>query len=285
MTSSITYKLVPTGGAISLTINASGTAMTFSRAVSGVSGIGAYTQLYSGAPIPLYIDAGDLLPAPLVSGATYVYKLVDANGTTQTSGINPYAQLNIEQEPLLALMIRLLQAAFNNLVPPAGVTPCQVLQCMPLAGIPPMPFVTVNLDLFQQGEIPIGQNVQNYDNQNSTWTITGFAKRIFRISVLATNTADRDYYRDATVAMLESIINSVFLPLGLDIRHSYQAASGQVAKSTEQMNPGFYYCDVMLTVEGTFNISIVTTYGQISVITFDAYTPDGEDSISVVVPP
>ena len=281
--SSVSISGIPTGGGFSLGIVSSGAAMVLSRAVSGVSGLSSFSQIYSGTPIPLFIDVGDGLPAPLASGSYYVYQLQDGNGTYQTPAVQPALQLNIEQEPLLALLIRLLQAGFNNLVPPAGVSACQVLQAMPIAGLPAMPFVVVNLDLFQQAEIPIGQNVPQFDPSGS-WTISGFAKRIFRVSVLASNTADRDYYRDATVAILESIIQSVFLPIGLDVRHRYQAASGQVTENKTMMNPGFYYCDVMLEVEGTYNISITSTFGVINTITLTGTTPDGEAVIQTQVP-
>jgi hypothetical protein len=277
--SSIKSLLVPTGGAISFSIVSSGTT-TFSRAVSGVGGLGSFTQLYSGGPIQTYVDTGDMLPAPLDPTQLYVYQMVDANGTLTTPPIQPYVALNLQQEPLLALLIRLLQAGVTNLITPTGVQPCQVLQAMPLVGFPPMPFMVVNMDLMQQAEIPIGQSAEAVD-MNGNWTMTGFARRVFRISVLAQNTTDRDFYRDASIGIFESIIKSVLTPLGLDVRHRYQAAAGQVANDNMGQSPGFYYADVMCTFEGTFNILITPQYGLMNTITFTGtQASDGKTVIS-----
>ena len=277
--SSIKSLLVPTGGAISLQIASSGTT-TLSRTTSGSTGLGAWTQLYSGPPLQSYIDTGDMLPAPLDVDTAYVYKMVDANGTITTPAITPYVALNIQQEPLLSLLIRLIQAGVSNLIVPAGVSPCQVLQAMPIVGFPPMPFVVCNLDLMQQAETPIGQTSEVVD-YDGNWVMTGMARRVFRISVLATNTADRDFYRDAVIGIFQSIIKSVFAPLGLDVRHRYQAASGQMADDPNGMSPGFYYCDVLCTFEGTFNILITPEYGLMNNITFTGTSEQsGENIIS-----
>jgi len=276
--SSLKTTLIPTGGAVSLSISASG-ATTLSRAVSGVSGLGAFTQLYSGPAIQYYLDVGDLLPAPLVATDQYVYQLTDTSGTLTSSPITPACFLNLQIEPLLSILIRLLQAGINNLVPPTGINKAQVIQAMPLGGLQPMPFIVCNLDLKQMSDIPIGQTAEQVD-KDGNWTMTGFARYIFRTSILATNSLDRDFYRDAVVGIFLSIIKSVFSPLGLDIRHNYQASSGQVANDTDAKAPGFYYCDVLTTFEGTFNTLITPSYGLMNTITFTGYSET--DNVPVI---
>lgn len=285
-------QVIPTGGAVMLTLTtAISGSISLQRAVSGSSGLGPWTTLYSGAPyanvlqpdgLPFetpYIDTGDQLPSPLIPSSLYVYSLTDANGSVQTPPIQPAVQLNLQPEPLTPILMRLLQAGINSLTPPAfniggGKIP-QVLYDMPLAGFPPMPFITVNLDLLQQEEIPIGQNVSNPNNQD-VWTLTGFAKFIYRISVLSNNSQERDFYRDAVIGIFNVILGSVLAPLGKNIRHRYQAACGQVVKDSTLQIPGFYYADVMLEFEGTWNITVTSTYGLIETIYFTGTTPDGE---------
>jgi hypothetical protein len=281
--SSILGQSVPTGGAITLSISASGSGMVLSRAVSGVGGLGPFTTLYSGSPVAAYIDAGDYLPAPLSSGSLYVYQLQDANGTTQSAAYQPSPQLNVEIEPWLYLMIRLFQAGISNLTPPNGVNSnVQVLQQMPIVGIPPMPFVTINQDLIQQQEVPVGQSISQPD-YTGTWAVTEQAKRVFRITVMATNTADRDYYRDACIGIFISLIASVFNNLGDNVTHRWQASSYQMADDPNGMSPGFYGADILCEVKGTFNIAITQNYGIMETITFVGTTPDGVHAINTSV--
>lgn len=300
---SLIAQVIPTGGAVALTLTtATSGVITLSRATSGFpagSGLSAFSTLYSGAPFanelmpdgkPFatpYFDTGDLLPAPLNPSQLYVYQLIDVNGSVQTPPILPAVELTIQPDPLTQILIRLLQAGINSLAPSSfnisgGKIP-QVLYDMPLAGFPPMPFVTVNLDLLQQEQIPIGQSVQK-TNSAGNWVITGFAKFAYRISVLANSSPERDFYRDAVVAIFRSILASVFQPLGRDITHRYQIANGQVVKEKQLEMPGFYYADVMLEFSGTFNTLITINYGIINTIIFTGTTPDGTE-IQVQVPP
>lgn len=276
---------VPTGGAIrlSMTTVSSGSTVTLSRAVSGVSGVGPYTPLYGpGVPIPAYVDAGDALPSPLVSGSIYVYQLTDGTSTVTTGGIQPAPAMSIQQEPLTSLVISLLQAGINNLIPPSGISsPIKVLQAMPIAALPPLPFVVINPDLIEQSEIPIGQDVERY-GRSAQWTKTAFARRMFRISIFAANAVDREWYRDATIAIWEALTGSVFTFIGVDVRHKWIANSGQVAGDKGGQTPGFYYADVMVEIEGTFNITILPTYGRIETITTTASVGGGAAVVATV---
>ena len=83
---------IPTGGAIRLDLPdyvtpGSGVgSITIARSVSGT---GTWTTLYSGAPVSVYLDVGDLLPSPLVSGTAYLYQVTDGIGSGITPAITP----------------------------------------------------------------------------------------------------------------------------------------------------------------------------------------------------
>jgi hypothetical protein len=266
----ITAYGIQTGGVIAMSISgAVSGAATLERAVSGQ----AFSTIYSGAPISFYIDIGDGLPSPLSSGSAYVYRYTDATGSGLSSYITPSSVLVQQQEPLTQILIRLLQGAFANLTPPAGVRPVQVMQQMPLGGNIPMPFMVINLDLIQQSAVPIGQSVAPLSalvtggGTGSGYTLTGFAKRTFRISVLSDNGIERDFYRDNLIGVLEAIYAPILQPLGLDVSHKWMASSGQIAKDIQGKAPGFYFADVLLDFEGTLNVVVTPVYGTIAQIT------------------
>lgn len=268
----ITPTLIPTGGAYTLAIQASGT-MTLSRAVSGATM--TFAPLYQGPSISIFIDVGDELPAPLDPTQLYVYQLTDTVGTVTTAALSPATTIAFEPDPLISIVVRLLQAGINSTVPPTGIKAVQVLRAMPLSGLPPMPFITINQDLVQQTQIPIGQDVKPVFDDGSQ-ILTGFNTISYRFSILATNAETRDFYRDVTIALLETIIAPALAPIGRDITHRYQAASGTVAADGKGMTPGFYYSDVIWEFGGTFNVIINPGYLVIQGITVTANI--GEDS-------
>lgn len=276
---SVTPQVIPTGGAISLSISgAVSGAATLSRAVSG----GSFTQIYSGGITPFYLDVGDGLPAPLDQTKFYQYQYTDGGGTTTTAFIQPVATLNINREPFTAILIRLLQAGVSALTIPNGIKAAQVMHAMPLMGLPPLPFVVVNLDLMQQDAIPIGQSLPLVDSDTQQ-TITGFVSRTYRISVLAENSQTRDFYRDNIAGMLNVIYGPVLQPLGVDVTHRFQITSGQVADDRKAQMPGFYYADIMLDFIGTLDVvmSASSLYGLIERIDFTA-SDDGNDTFVTV---
>lgn len=280
---SIIAKPIPTGGASSLTIKDVSGAMILARAVSGASGVGTFTPIYSGVATPAYIDVGDGMNAPLDPSTIYVYSITDLHGSSISNGVRPTSTLNPEIEPLTEMLIRLLQGAFNSSTPPSGMPALQVLQAMPLGGLPPMPFLTVNLDLIQQEEIPIGQGFPKTAEDGSQ-VITEQALYTWRISVLASSSGVRDYYRSVVTAVLKSIIFSVLMPIGLNVEDRYQITSGQVADANAGMDPGFYYAEALLTIKGTLNISITPDdLGIIEKIIFTGFN-DGRPVVSVTVP-
>lgn len=282
---------VPTGGAIGIEFSTapSGT-ISLARAVSG----GAFSTLYSGAPLAsggvnqFFLDYGDGLPAPLASGTTYVYQLADVGGTVFSAGIQTNGAFALLSDSVTQTLVRLLQAAVANNVPPAGVQPARVIQAMPLTGLPPMPCVVVTPELLQQAEQKVGQDVEQPDATN-TWTMSEFALRLYRVSIISTSAVERDYYRNLVIAAFKISLAYVFGPIGENVTHTYQAASYQVVDPHAGQTPGFYGCDVMLELTGTFNLAITTDYGIIATITAEA--SGGIDGgaggavVSVRVPP
>jgi hypothetical protein len=282
---------IPTGGAVSLLFNTgvSGT-IALARATSGVGGISAYTTLYSGATLTesgknqFFLDYGDGLPSPLVSGTTYVYQLTDTDSSTvQTGGVLTPSAFNLESDGITQILIRLLQAAVTNNVPPEGVKPARITQAMPLNGIVPLPMIVITPELLQQGDQKIGEDVELPD-KNNIWTMSEFAEFLYRVSVLATTAVERDYYRDLMIAAFKIAQAYVFQFLGDNITHTYQAASYQVSDLPNNKLPGFYGCDVMLSMIGTFNLAIFTSYGLIETITATVSgTPYGTGGVSGII--
>jgi hypothetical protein len=281
MTLTITPSVVPTGGAIILDFMldsrlSAESPMTLSRAVSTDGVLSAFTQLYTGNAVALFIDVGDGLPKPLGAGTAYVYEVTDASGSTvRTDPVLPTGAILIEPDGMTALLIRLLQAGVTNMTLLPGIAPANVSNAMPITGFPILPFVVVNLDLIQQENVPIGQNTEQPDG-NNVWTVASYAKRIWRVSVLARTAAERDFYRDGLIAIFQSLLGSVFSALGSNMSHRFQAASGQTSDEYQGKSPGFYFADIMMEVLGVFNTSIETSFGLIETIITNAGLPDGQ---------
>lgn len=284
---SIQLSVIPTGGAVLLLLpgylDPSVPTMTLSRAVSGVSGLGTFTQIYSGSPLPVWVDAGDMLPAPLSPTTQYVYQITDASGTSQAGPITPSGGILTKPDQLTELFIRLLQAGVSNLPLPQGINPVQVVTAMPQGGWQALPFIIVNLDLLQQAETQIGQDVTFPDTNNpNSWSISVYAKRLWRVTVFTKNTKERDFYRDSLLAIFQVLLPSVFVPLGLEIHHSFQAASGTDPKEYDGHIPGFYYADLLFEIDGSFEAAQVLNYGLIETITTTATFPDGTQQVAQV---
>lgn len=277
---------VPTGGAARFEmpgylVPPSGvTSMTLSRAVSGSTGIGPWTRLYGGPPLPVYVDAGDSLPNPLAANLNYVWRVTDSTGTTQVGPLAPASSVASGPDYLTNLFIRLLQGGVNNLTfpptipPPVGGPPRITLE-MPQQGWQAMPFIVVNLDLIQQTEVGIGEDVVNPTPGND-WTLWSNAKRVWRVSVFSADAQERDFFRDSILTIFRVLKATVFSQIGLNVSHSFQAASGTDAKEWEGHTPGFYYADIMLEMDGVFNATVLTAYGIVERIDVDiAIEPPG----------
>lgn len=158
-----------------------------------------------------------------------------------------------------ALLMRLIQAALNNLVLPAGIQPAQVMIRMPANGWPAMPFINVNLERIEQTETAIGENIQNPTPDN-VWTIFVMAKRTWRLTVTTPTAEERDFYRDTLLSVLRIIDATVFYALGLNVTHAVQAASYPLARERDGQVPGFYCADIILCTDGNFSTSINTAF-------------------------
>lgn len=281
MAHSIVPTVIPTGGAVSLTITSVGSGMTLSRSDGG-SGVSApWMQIYTGVPTPIFIDVGDGLMTPLSSGTSYYYKIDDDEGPLISAPVTPILQLNIQQEPMTPMIMKLLQAGIDNLVVPSPINKAtRVLHAMPLGGLPTLPIITINMDMVQQVAVPIGQSVEKV-SPDGVWTISGLINRVYHMTVLADNPEDREFYKDAVVAIMQSIIASVMVPIGDDVSHKFQAAAGQVANDPSGMGPGFYYADILWTFEGNYNISIDPVYGSVNVINVTAQYGGASDTVTI----
>lgn len=285
----ISAYVVPTGGAIGVQFdtNRTGT-IVLSRATSGVSGISSWMPLYSGAPLTetgtqqFYIDVGDLLPGPLVSGTTYLYRVIDTSGTVMSSGYQAGPRLVLESDPLQLIITRLMQAGINNLTVPASGQKCQVLQAMPIVGFPSMPFVVINNDITQQGMQFLSEDVETPTTDN-VWFMNEFVKRTWRVSVMSKSALERDYYRDALISFYKMSLAYVFSMIGQNITHDWQSSSYQVSDETGAQVPGFYGADLLLRMEGNFNLKVITSYGLITHITADVSATTSVSGVSGVI--
>ena len=252
---------IPSGGAILLdlpdyVVPPSGvTQMAISIATSGVGGLSAFTAVYSGALLPKYLDCGDAFPQPLNATTEYVYAVSDSRGTTQTTPVIPAYNMTSLPDQLSQILIRLLQGAVSSMPLPAGIQVTRVTTQMPQNGWQAMPFIVVNLDLTQQSEVAIGEDYPQPTADND-WTLYANAKRIWRVSVFSLDAEERDFYRDSLLAVFRVAKATAFAPLGLDVRHSFQAASYTDAKEWEGHSPGFYGADLMLEIDGVFPTAV-----------------------------
>lgn len=257
--------VLPTGGAImlALTNQASGD-WTLTRTMGDTSVILDEGTATTTGPW-CFLDTGDGAPAPLLPSATYSYAFTDPLGTAESGPLMPVASIDLERDQMLHIMIRLLQGAFSAMTLPDGIDKPQVRNAMPLIGFPPMPFVVIYPELIQQEEVPIGVDVPNPDPDN-IWQNHEVARRVFRVSVLSRNAGERDYLRDAIIAVFRSSLAYFLTEIGQDMRQRWQGASYQNSADNKGELPGFYGCDLMLEFSGVFQLAIITSYGIIEKI-------------------
>lgn len=274
---------IPTGGAIGLLFTtATSGAIALSRAVSGSGGLGAFSTLYSGAPLSdtgeqvFFLDAGDATPAPLLNGNFYVYQLTDGNGTQQSQAVQTPYSIDVEQVQYTQVIIGLLQGAINTAIAasglPAGIKWAAVMAAMPLAGNPPLPSIFVNPEIIAQQYVPVGQDDEKVGDliqpgRKNNWTHTEVDRHMFRITVMSLSPEERDYYRDFTIAVLRVSVAYALSQWGADLEHSFEAVSYQEVDQTNLMIPGFYAADVLYSFQAMSNVKIVTNYNLINTIT------------------
>ena len=272
---SITYSVVPSGGIISLTLAsklATGWSLTRYVDTGGVLSnpitvpivaptppivAGSFTQV-------VVLDVGDGTNAPLDPALSYAYTFTTSAGSVTTAAIPVAVTLEIVQDELTLILIRVLQSGLKSLaVPNLFKNKPSVFHAMPLTGQPTLPFVAVNQTNFSQSMVPIGQqNITNY--QSNTATMPSMAKRRYNIAVITTTVEEREFYRDAIVSIFLTILGPLFNSIGQNVSHDFLVENSQV--TADAMAPGFYYSEIMITVEGTFNTILTTAYGTIASI-------------------
>jgi len=226
--------------------------------------------IYAGAPLPFWVDVGDgpsTSSQPLNPAVSYTWTGIDNTGTTVTAAVTPGSAIVTVPDGMTQLLIRLMQAACDNAPRPPGVTiePAQVTTKGPAGGWPATPFVVVNLALFQQNDTAIGQDVLVPDTNNLA-TLPGWAKRVWQISVLDQNADERDFYRDTLLIAFRALKATLFGVVGQNVRHEWQAVSGDSSQEWTGQAPVFYWSEIMLVLEGVFPVTITTGYGTIAAI-------------------
>lgn len=224
--------------------------------------------LYSAVFDPVYVDVGDQLPNHLDFNTVYYYSYTDTTGTVFTPPIVPAASLVVMSSYLDGLLFRLFTAGIHALDVPAGIskgTEIRVLQELPFSRGEILPCIVMNLDLLQQQEVAIGRAIDtSFDN---SWIIPTYALRRYSFWILTRTARDRDFYKDACVAVLLSIMTDVMEQLGQNYTYTFQAAQSQNVDPSPEFAPGFFESNVMMEMLGEYNVQIHTNYGLIESIT------------------
>lgn len=278
------YTVSPTGGLVVLEpasaedfgtwtltrfVSVSGIAVSGSVLVQGEAGV---------SPTQVFVDLGDGTNAPLDTSKEYLYEFATLGGSVQTPALAVGCSIEVQQDHINSILYRALQSGVASLRIPASFrNGPRVLHAMPLAGagIPSLPAITFNETFLQQQDIPIGQNVDS-DWTENVFQIADQSVRHFTIFIMAANVEEREYYRDAVLAIFKSLLGPVLEKLGANVSHRFQVSSSQlIERNTE---PGFYFSEILLEICGLYSVGITTSYGIINHI--DIYTDDGQELIS-----
>lgn len=262
-----TGQLIPTGGVCVIQIkDVAGPPLVFSRAI----GSGGF-EVIETQPEPgswtVFIDPGLGLPSPLPSDQGAIsYQLQDSATTLVLSGLTPTISLDATPDWVDEIVYRAYLAGVSNLQTPPNWQAATFLMEMPKIGFPKLPFIFWTPVTLEQSQTQIGQDVPTTlttpGRQLSNVSVQ--ARRTWHLGILSRTATERDFYRDACLGIFQSLLGSLFLPLGLDMQHSFRAQSSQDA--SRDTSPGLYRCDLLLTVEGMFNTALVPTYGIIQSI-------------------
>ena len=279
---SITGKVTPTGGVCVLQVSGiAGGPLIYSRSF----GSGAYSIIATvpnpRSSVDTYVDPGDGLQGPLPANmGSYNYMVSDSVSSASVTGLVPYTSLSVAPDFATVLVERSLEAGIDGLVLPRGYQRPKVLHEMPKGGTQSLPFVLVNQITMQQSRTQIGQDVPTTlagpgGIQNQTLAI--MATRTWRLEIFVRTSAEREFYRDAVLAIFASMLASTFQPLGWDMKHSFMVHSDQRVGSGD-MDPGFYFSDILYTIEGVYNVGLLASYGMVE--TIDAGVPGILDTIT-----
>lgn len=264
----VTGQILPTGGVTMLSVSGiAGPPLTTSRAI----GAGPF-EVIDIQPEPgafcIVVDPGIGLPGPLPSNAGAItYQFQDSASTLAIPALTMSVSLDATPDWLDETVLRVIQAGVANLnLPPGYTNPPTVIQEMPKTGFPELPFIFYTPVALEQSQTQTGQDVpiSLLTPGRQLATVSVHAKRTWHVSILAFSAGERDYYRDVCLSIFQVMLGSLFLPLGLDMHHSFRAQSSQNA--FRDMSPGMYQCDILYTVDGMFNTALMPTYGIISAV-------------------
>lgn len=259
----LTCTVVPCGGMVILDMVSSDTGTWILTRAPATTPSNVYT-LYNGPALglpltsPMWLDLGDGLNAPLDQSISYIYTFTTSSGSVSQT-VSPAAELQIEFDDYLRLVANMLQAGVQavNLAggPMAAWQKPSVIISMPLVGTPTLPAISVNEDLLQQEEVPIGHGM-NTDAQANLYQIQEIVNRRYGVTVMASSTDERDFWKLVVISVFKSILVQVLIKMGQDISSSFQAANSQVMEPP----PGFYFSQIMLEFSGILPLRIITSY-------------------------
>jgi hypothetical protein len=266
------YTVSPTGGVITLQPMSSSDPATWALnrfiSVSGVevSGVTLWEGSPGATPLSVFVDIGDGANAPLDPTQLYAYQFTTATGIVDTGPLSPACSITVERDHVSSILYRSLQSGMASLKLPADFNNAPTItHAMPLAGegVPVLPSIAFNETFLQETEYRIGENVDD-DQEWNQFQVGSQAVRHYTVFVMAASPREREYYKDAVIAIFNAILGPVLNKIGNNVTHRFQSSSSQlVGRSNE---PGFYFSEILLEFTGLYSTGIVTTYGPIEVI-------------------
>lgn len=277
---SITCTIIPCGGIVNIALVSSDTGTwTLTRSYGADTFV-----LYNGPPlsfpdnVPFYLDIGDGLNGPLDPTTVYTYSFFTTSSAAVSQTVTPVCSIVLEYDDYLELLVNVISAGVQSLRlsgPSALWHKPSVRISMPLVSQPTIPAISINEDLLQMEEVPIGHGI-NTDTYRNEYQIQEIVSRRYSVTVLVSTVQEREFWKLAVIALFKSILIPVLINMGQDVRSSFQAASSQV---TETM-PGFYFCTIMLEFSGILPVKITTSYPPNAAFSIIINGPELEDILA-----
>jgi hypothetical protein len=268
MTNSIICTVIPCGGIVSVDLVSDDTG-TWTLTRAPTANLANIYTLYSGPPLvlpdtaPYYLDIGDGNNGPLNQEISYTYTFTTWSGSV-SQAVVPVSTIDLEYDDYLQLLTNMLTAGVQAMTPPQWLNTTgrpAVFISMPLVAQPPIPCITINEDLMQQEEVPIGHGM-NTDMMRNEYQIQEIVNRRYRVTVITSSTDEREFWKLTVISLFKSILVPVLIKMGQDVSSSFQASSSQI--NPPEANPGFYFCDIMLEFSGILPIRITTSYPPVT---------------------
>lgn len=260
-------QILPLGGVCTIQVTGiAGPPLVTSRAIGTGPFVVIDTQPQPGE-FTIVVDPGVGLPGPLpMDQGGITYQLQDSATTLTLPALTPVMTLDVTPDWLDETVLRAFQAGMAALTVPQGYVRPVVIQEMPKVGLPVIPYLFFTPVSMEQVQTQIGQDVpvtfQTPGRQLATISVQ--ARRTWHFGLVCTAASERDFYRDACLGMFQALLGSFFLPLGLDMAHSFRVQTGQ--QPGKNMAPGLYTADMLFNIEGMYNVGLVPTYGVINAV-------------------